>query len=200
MAEYYCKQLPNNLLQTYNVMRTRYLKNNDLIKSIQINISDLVNEILREVELVMNDQKEIYSNEYKKEILERLVNIQKLVFEKENDYGYNSVSILFNIIGLIKLEIKTKNGFRLVQTQRGRNKISCCRETGIALQPVHHTTHHPILQQARQSPRNAHGAFLNPCWNIHTHIHIHKTAIKVHNPSAHYPTDGIAQLLVPGHI
>ena len=33
MAEYYCKQLPNNLLQTYNVMRTRYLKNDDLIKS-----------------------------------------------------------------------------------------------------------------------------------------------------------------------
>ena len=109
MAEYYCKQLPNNLLQTYNVMRTRYLKNDDLIKSIQINISDLVNEILREVELVMNDQKEVYSNEYKKEIIERLVNIQKLVFENENDYGYNSVSILFNIIGLIKLEIKTTN-------------------------------------------------------------------------------------------
>ena len=35
-------------------------------------------------------------NEVEKEIIERLVNIQKLVFENENDYGYNSVSILFN--------------------------------------------------------------------------------------------------------
>ena len=50
-----------------------------------INISDFINEISREVELIMNDQKEVYSNEYKKEILERLINIQSLVFEKENE-------------------------------------------------------------------------------------------------------------------
>ena len=109
MAEHYCKQLPSNLLLTRNVMKTRYLKDEKLLTSIQMNICDLVSEIGRESEFVIYNNRMKISNEYKKEYLERLIKIEELVFVKDNDYGYHAVSTIFNNIELAKLEIKTAN-------------------------------------------------------------------------------------------
>lgn len=109
MAEHYCKQLPSDLLFTRNVMKTRYLKDEKLLTSIQKNICDLVTEIERESEFVIYNNRMHTSNEYKKEYLERLIKIQELAFVKDNDFGYNAVSIIFNNIELAKLEIKTTN-------------------------------------------------------------------------------------------
>ena len=109
MAEHYCKQLPSDLLFTRNVMKTRYLKDEKLLTSIQMNICDLVSEIGRESEFVVYNNRMKISNEYKKEYLERLIKIQELVFVKDNDFGYNAVPIIFNNIELAKLEIKTTN-------------------------------------------------------------------------------------------
>lgn len=109
MAEHYCKQLPSDLLFTRNVMKTRYLKDEKLLTSIQKNICDLVTEIERESEFVIYNNRMHTSNEYKKEYLERLIKIQELVFVKDNDFGYNAVPIIFNNIELAKLEIKTTN-------------------------------------------------------------------------------------------
>ena len=109
MAEHYCKQLPSDLLFTRNVMKTRYLKDEKLLTSIQKNICDLVTEIERESEFVIYNNRIHTSIEYKKEYLERLIKIQELVFVKDNDFGYNAVPIIFNNIELAKLEIKTTN-------------------------------------------------------------------------------------------
>jgi len=111
MAEFYCKQLPKDYFCTYDVMKTRYLNNRDLLLSIQKNISSFVDEIVRESEFVNNKFNDDYklSNEYKKEYLERLIKLEEIVFVKDNDYGYNGVSILFNYIELAKLEIKTND-------------------------------------------------------------------------------------------
>ena len=109
MAEHYCKQLPSNLLLTRNVMKTRYLKDEKLLTSIQMNICDLVSEIGRESEFVIYDNRMQTSNEYKKEYLERLIKIDELVFVKDNDFGYHAVPTIFNNIELAKLEIKTTN-------------------------------------------------------------------------------------------
>ena len=65
MAEYYCKQLPSDLLSTRNVMETRYLKDGKLLKSIQMNICDFVSEIGRESEFVIYNNRIQTSNEYK---------------------------------------------------------------------------------------------------------------------------------------
>ena len=109
MAEHYCKQLPKDLLYTRNVMQTRYLKDEKLLTSIQMNICDLVSEIGREAEFVIYDNRMQTSNVYKKEYLERLIKIEELVFVKNNDYGYHAVPTIFNNIELAKLEIKTTN-------------------------------------------------------------------------------------------
>lgn len=109
MAERYCKQLPSDLLFTRNVMKTRYLKDEKLLTSIQMNICDLVSEIERESEFVIYNNRMKMSNEYKKEYLERLIKIDELVFVKDNDFGYHAVPTIFNNIELAKLEIKTTN-------------------------------------------------------------------------------------------
>ena len=109
MAEHYCKQLPRDLLYTKNVMQTRYLKDEKLLTSIQLNIDDLVSEIERESEFVIYDNRMQTSNEHKKEYLERLIKIEELIFVKDNDFGYHAVHIIFNNIELAKLEIKTTN-------------------------------------------------------------------------------------------
>ena len=109
MAEHYCKQLPKDLLYTRNVMQTRYLKDEKLLTSIQMNICDLVSEIGREAEFVIYDNRMQTSNVYKKEYLERLIKIEELIFVKDNDYGYHAVPTIFNNIELAKLEIKTTN-------------------------------------------------------------------------------------------
>ena len=109
MAEHYCKQLPSDLLLTRNVMKTRYLKDEKLLTSIQMNICDLVSEIERESEFVIYNNRMKISNEYKKEYLERLIKIEELIFVKDNDFGYHAVSTIFNNIELAKLEIKTTN-------------------------------------------------------------------------------------------
>ena len=83
MAEHYCKQLPSDLLLTQNVMKTRYLKDEKLLTSIQMNICDLVSEIGRESEFVIYNNRMKMSNEYKKEYLERLIKIDELVFVKD---------------------------------------------------------------------------------------------------------------------
>lgn len=109
MAEYYCKQLPSDLLLTQNVMKTRYLKDDKLLTTIQMNINDLITEITRESEFIIYNNRIKISNEYKKEYLERLIKIEELVFVKEDDFGYNAVQIIFNYIELAKLEILTTN-------------------------------------------------------------------------------------------
>lgn len=115
MAEYYCKQLPSDLLFTRNIMRTRYVKDEKLLKSIQMNICDLVSEIGRESEFVIYDNRMNVSDEYKKEYLERLIKINELVFVKDNDYGYHAVPTIFNYIELTKLEIKKTNRKEIVK-------------------------------------------------------------------------------------
>lgn len=109
MAEYYCKQLPNNFVLTYDVMKTRYLQKEQLLNAIQNNIVEFTNEISREIEWIIYDNRIKTSNEYKKEILERIIEIEKLIFIKNNDYGYNGITFIFNYIELMKLEIKTTN-------------------------------------------------------------------------------------------
>ena len=109
MAEHYCKQLPSDLLYTNNIMKTRYLKDEKLLTSIQMNICDLISEIERESEFVIYNNRMKTSNEYKKEYLERLIKIEELVYVKYNDFGYNALPIIFNNIELAKLEIKTTN-------------------------------------------------------------------------------------------
>lgn len=109
MAEFYCKQLPSNLLLTKNIMRTRYLKGENLLIAIQENICDLISEITRESEFVIYDNRMKISDAHKKEYLERLVKIEELAFKKDGDYGYEVVPIIFNYIELMKLEIKTTN-------------------------------------------------------------------------------------------
>lgn len=111
MANFYSKQLPNDLLMTKNIMQTRYLKDNDLLLAIQKNIATLVTEIMRESEFIIYDNRMSSSNKFKKEYLERLVEIEKLFFVKEDDYGSEAVPIIFNYISLLKLEIVTTNAY-----------------------------------------------------------------------------------------
>ena len=115
MAEYYCKQLPNDLLLTRNVMETRYLKNDKLLKAIQMNICDFVNEIERESEFIIYNNRMNLSCEYRKEYLKRLIIIQEMVFIKDGDYGYNVIPTIFNYIELAKLEIITSNKEEIVE-------------------------------------------------------------------------------------
>ena len=109
MADFYAKMLPSDLSLTFNVMRTRYLKEDDLLKAIQKNIGELIDEIVRESEFVIYGNRMNLSNEYKKEYLERLVKIKELVYVKDDDYSYDAVSTIFLYIELAKLEIETTN-------------------------------------------------------------------------------------------
>lgn len=109
MAEFYAKSLPRDSSLTFDVMRTRYLKGDDLLKAIQRNISEFIDEIVRESEFIIYDNRLNLSNDYKKEYLERLIKIKELVYVKDGDYGYDAVSTIFNYIELAKLEIKTTN-------------------------------------------------------------------------------------------
>ena len=109
MADFYAKMLPSDLSLTFNVMRTRYLKEDDLLKEIQKNIVELIDEIVRESEFVIYGNRMNLSNEYKKEYLERLVKIKELVYVKDDDYSYDAVSTIFLYIELAKLEIETNN-------------------------------------------------------------------------------------------
>jgi len=109
MSQNYSKQLPTNFFLTYDVMKTRYLKGEELQLAIQRNIGEFVDEINRESEFIIYNNRITNSNEFKKEYLERLLKINELVFVKDGDYGYNSVPILFNYIEIIKLEISTTN-------------------------------------------------------------------------------------------
>ena len=137
MAEYYCKHLPNDLLFTRNVMRTRYLKDERLLTSIQKNICDLVSEIGRESEFVIYNNRMKKSNEYKKEYLERLIKIDELVFVKDNDFGYHAVPTIFNNIELAKLEIKTSNNEEVV--------INCLNNMVKAVEYIVYFKPHKIL-------------------------------------------------------
>lgn len=114
MADYYCKQLPSNFFYTYDVMKTRYLRKDDLLIAIQKNISEFINEIIRESEWVINNERMKLADEYRKEFLMRLVKLEELIFIKDDDYGYDAVSIIFNYINLAKLEINTTNNKALV--------------------------------------------------------------------------------------
>lgn len=114
-AEYYAKQLPNDLLLTRNVVKTRYLKDDKLLISIQMNISDFISEIIRESEFVIYDNRVKTPDEYKKEFLERLIKIEELFFVKDEDYGYDATPIIFNYLKLMKLEIKTTNSKELIK-------------------------------------------------------------------------------------
>ena len=109
MAEYYLKQLPRNLSFTYDVAKIRYLKNEELLYAIQKNIGEFIDEIIRESEKIIRNNNTNLTDEYKKEYLERLIKIEELVFVKDNDYGYNAISIIFDYIELTKLEIRTTN-------------------------------------------------------------------------------------------
>ena len=109
MAEHYCKQLPEDLLFTKNILKTRYLKGEELLISIQLNICDLISEIERESEFIIYNNRMKLSNDYKKEYLERLIKIEELLFVKDDDYGYNAIQTIFNNIELAKLEIQTTN-------------------------------------------------------------------------------------------
>lgn len=80
MAELYAKKLLDDLLLFRNIIETRYLENNKLLTSIQINIADFVSEIGRESEFIIYDNRMNTSNEYKKEYLERLIKIEELFF------------------------------------------------------------------------------------------------------------------------
>lgn len=82
MAELYAKKLLDDLLLFRNIIETRYLENNKLLTSIQINIADFVSEIGRESEFIIYDNRMNTSNEYKKEYLERLIKIEELFFWK----------------------------------------------------------------------------------------------------------------------
>ena len=137
MAEYYCKQLPNDLLFTRNIMRTRYLKDERLLTSIQMNICDLVSEIGRESEFVIYNNRMKMSNEYKKEYLERLIKIDELVFVKDNDFGYHAVPTIFNNIELAKIEIKTSNNDEVV--------INCLNNIVKAVEYIVNFKPHKIL-------------------------------------------------------
>lgn len=86
MAELYCKQLPSNVLLTSNVMKTRFLKDDNLHKCIQLNISDFFEEVVRESEFIIYNNRINVSNEYKKEYLDRLIRIEELLYVKDNDY------------------------------------------------------------------------------------------------------------------
>lgn len=107
MADFYAKMLPKDYFLTYDVMKTRYLNENELISLVQNNIGKFISEIERELEIVMSRAK--LSNEYKKECLERLIQLEKVVYVKEEDYGSSALSIIFNYFNLIKLEVKTTN-------------------------------------------------------------------------------------------
>lgn len=109
LADLYCKKLPRNFFNTYDVMKTRYLRKDELLLAIQKNISAFTNEIVRESEWVIHNNRMNLSDEYKKEFLERLVRIEELVFIEEEDYGYEAIPIIFNYIHLAKLEIRTTN-------------------------------------------------------------------------------------------
>lgn len=120
MAEYYTKQLPSDITISRNVMKTRYLKDQDLLTLIQCNISDFFSEINRESEFIIYDNRMNTTAAYKKGYLERLVKIEELLFVKDNDYGYESVPLIFNYIKLIKLEINTTNNEKLIKEYLNR--------------------------------------------------------------------------------
>lgn len=107
MAEYYAKQLPSSLFLNSNVVKTRYLKGDKLLNLIQYNTSEFINEIMRESEKVLFDNGINCSNVYKKEYLERLIQVSELIFVKDGDFGFNAVPFIFYYIELLKLEIKT---------------------------------------------------------------------------------------------
>lgn len=116
MAELYAKKLPDDLLLFRNIIETRYLENNKLLTSIQINIDDFISEIGRESEFIIYDNRMKTSNEYKKEYLERLIKIEELFFVKDDDYGYHAIPLIFEYIKLARLEIVINNNEELVRS------------------------------------------------------------------------------------
>lgn len=107
MADFYAKELPKDYFLTYDVMKTRYLKDEELLRQVQSNASEFINEIVHEAELIMN--RITLSNEYKKEYLERLIKLEEVFFVSDEDYGSGALSIIFNYFELIKLENKSTN-------------------------------------------------------------------------------------------
>ena len=118
-------------------MRIRYLKDERLLISIQMNICDLVIEIGRESEFVIYNNRMKNLNEYKREYLERLIKIDELVFVKDNDFGYHAVPTIFNNIELAKLEIKTSNNEEVV--------INCLNNIVKAVEYIANFKPHKIL-------------------------------------------------------
>lgn len=116
MAELYAKKLPDDLLLFRNIIETRYLENNKLLTSIQINIDDFISEIGRESEFIIYDNRMKTSNEYKKEYLERLIKIEELFFVKDDDYGHHAIPLIFEYIKLARLEIVINNNEELVRS------------------------------------------------------------------------------------
>ena len=145
MAELYCKQLPSNVLLTSNVMKTRFLKDDNLHKCIQLNISDFFEEVVRESEFIIYNNRINVSNEYKKEYLDRLIRIEELLYVKDNDYGYSAMTNIFNYIELMKLEVITTNNQGYIVEYL--SKIGCAIDYILKFEP--HIMKSPFMNKIK---------------------------------------------------
>ncbi len=107
-ADFYAKKLTDNIYSTYDVVKTRYLKDDELLIEIQQNTFEFISEINREAEFVIFNNRLNLPIEYRKEYLEKIIKINEVLFE-ENDYGYDVSTYIFNNIGLARMIIETTN-------------------------------------------------------------------------------------------
>ncbi len=107
-AEYYAKQLADDYFLTYDVMKTRYLKGNELLKAIQDNTFNFISEITRESEFVIYGNRLNLSAMDKRKYLEKIIKLNEVLFD-DFDYGYDVAGHIFNNIELASLIIKTTN-------------------------------------------------------------------------------------------
>lgn len=109
MADKYARLMPRSITTNYNVLRTKYLKDEKLLFSIQENIEDFKAEILRELEFVLNDNRVKTTTLYKKNLLDKVIDMINVLSVSEDDYGYDATFLIFSYIKLAELNIELGN-------------------------------------------------------------------------------------------
>lgn len=105
-ADLYAKKLTDSYFYTYDVVKTHYLKGEELLKAIQENTFEFISEISREAEHIINNP--AFSLDFRKSYLEKVMKLNEILYE-DDDYGYDVAYYIFTNIIYARMTIQTTN-------------------------------------------------------------------------------------------
>ncbi len=105
-ADFYAKKLTDSYFFTYDVVRTHYLKGDEMLKAIQENTLEFISEISREAEHIIFNP--LFSLEYRKSYLEKVMKLNEML-NGDDDYGYNVSYCIFTNITYARMITQTSN-------------------------------------------------------------------------------------------